>query len=47
MKTNLPVTNNEISLSASSVITSKTDIKGVMTYVNQDFLDISGFSCDE
>jgi aerotaxis receptor len=47
MKTNLPVTDSEISLSASIVITSTTDVKGAITYVNQDFLDISGFSRDE
>lgn len=47
MKTNLPVTNTEISLNDNTVITSTTDIKGAITYVNQDFLDISGFSEDE
>lgn len=47
MKKNLPVTNNEVSLSAKVVITSTTDLKGAVTYVNQDFLDISGFTMDE
>lgn len=47
MKNNQPVTNNEVSLSESMVITSTTDVKGATTYVNQDFLTISGFSSDE
>ena len=47
MKKNLPVTNNEILLSEHSLITSTTDVKGTITYVNQDFLKISGFSEDE
>ena len=47
MKNNLPITNNEVSLSSSSTITSTTDAKGAVTYVNQDFLDISGFSTEE
>ena len=47
MKNNSPITNNEVSLSSSSTITSTTDVKGVITYINQDFLDISGFSTDE
>ena len=47
MKNNQPVTNNEVSLSASMVITSTTDVKGATTYINQDFLTISGFSRDE
>lgn len=47
MKKNLPITNNEVSLSSNTVITSTTDVKGAITYVNQDFLDISGFSSEE
>jgi methyl-accepting chemotaxis protein len=44
MRTNLPVTNNEIQLSDTTLIVSKTDLKGRITYVNQDFLHISGFT---
>lgn len=47
MKINHPVTNKENSYSSSATITSATDLKGATTYVNQDFLDISGFSADE
>ncbi len=47
MKNNLPVTNNEVALDSTKTIISTTDLKGALTYVNQDFLDISGFSADE
>ncbi|MRR49998.1 MAG: PAS domain S-box protein [Rhodocyclaceae bacterium] len=44
MKTNLPVTQNEVLLHSETLIVSKTDLKGQITYVNKDFLEISGFS---
>ncbi|HEY0907071.1 MAG TPA: methyl-accepting chemotaxis protein [Methylophilus sp.] len=44
MKMNLPVTQREIELRADSSIVSKTDLKGVITYINREFLEISGFS---
>jgi methyl-accepting chemotaxis protein len=47
MRTNLPVTNNEIKLSDSTLIVSKTDLKGRLTYINRDFLEISGFTEQE
>ena len=47
MRTNLPVTNKEIMLEDRQSIVSKTDLKGRITYVNQDFLDISGFTEQE
>ena len=47
MKNNLPITDTEVTLSKSATITSTTDVKGALTYINQDFLDISGFSTDE
>ncbi|MBS4016651.1 methyl-accepting chemotaxis protein [Azonexus hydrophilus] len=47
MRNNQPVTQNEIPLTADSLIVSKTDLKGLITYVNKDFLDISGFTEDE
>ena len=47
MRTNLPVTDNEVLLSDDTMIVSKTDLKGRITYVNKDFLDISGYSAEE
>ena len=47
MRNNLPVTNQEYVLTDTETIVSKTDLKGNITYVNQDFIRISGFSEDE
>ncbi|MDH5182599.1 MAG: methyl-accepting chemotaxis protein [Gammaproteobacteria bacterium] len=44
MKKNLPVTGKENNWDPSRVIISATDAKGIITHVNQDFCDISGFS---
>ena len=47
MRTNLPVTNVEKVLADDSLIVTKTDLKGRITYVNRDFVEISGFSEQE
>lgn len=47
MKINMPVTNTEYVLKDTDSIVSKTDLKGVITYINEDFLKISGFTKDE
>ncbi len=47
MRTNLPVSNNEAVLRDDAMIVSKTDLKGRITYINRDFLEISGFSESE
>jgi aerotaxis receptor len=47
MKKNLPVTGKEFDYSDHAVIISTTDLKGSITYVNNDFVDISGFKEDE
>jgi len=44
MRSNLPVTQNEVVLRDDQMIVSKTDLKGQITYANRDFLDISGFT---
>jgi aerotaxis receptor len=44
MRSNLPVTNREYVLQATETIVSKTDMQGNITYVNADFVRISGFS---
>jgi len=47
MKKNLPVTNVEKTFSDDANILSTTDLKGAITYVNPDFIDISGFDESE
>lgn len=47
MRTNMPVTGKEVTLRDDTLIVSKTDLKGRITYINRDFLEISGFSADE
>ena len=47
MKINLPVTQTEKSYPKGKYLVSKTDLKGVITYANEDFIELSGFSSDE
>lgn len=44
MKINMPVTSEEVIFDDSQFMLTKTDIKGVITYANQDFIKVSGFS---
>lgn len=47
MKNNLPVSGVELSFSPSANILSTTDLDGKITYINKDFIDVSGFTKDE
>lgn len=47
MKKNLPATQQEVKLKPNSSIISTTDLKGIITYVNHDFIEISGFTESE
>ncbi len=49
MKTNLPITRAEKTwhISHGKYIVSKTDLKGAITYANDAFTEISGFTRDE
>ncbi|TAH44968.1 MAG: PAS domain S-box protein [Betaproteobacteria bacterium] len=47
MKKNLPVTHREVFLEPGKPIVTKTDLKGCITYANESFVNISGFSRDE
>ncbi|EOQ96777.1 putative aerotaxis receptor [Leptospira wolbachii serovar Codice str. CDC] len=47
MRKNLPITDTEIEFQEGTKITSKTDLKGIITYVNEDFLRVSGYTEEE
>jgi len=47
MKINLPVTQREHPLTEQQSIVSTTNLKGITTYCNKDFIDISGFTKEE
>lgn len=47
MRVNLPVTNNEYLTDDNTLIVSTTDLKGRITYVNRDFIEVSGFTKEE
>lgn len=44
MRKNLPVTNVEYPITDDTLIVSKTDTKGKLTFFNQDFVDAAGFT---
>jgi PAS domain S-box-containing protein len=47
MRKNLPVTQHEYVLDASCALISHTDDKGVISYVNDEFVETSGFAREE
>ncbi|MFA5627780.1 MAG: PAS domain-containing methyl-accepting chemotaxis protein [Thiohalomonadaceae bacterium] len=47
MKKNFPITGNEVIVDKNANILSTTDLKGAITYINDDFIKISGFSREE
>lgn len=47
MRTNLPVTQREVTVPEGMRLISTTSLKGVITYCNDDFETISGFTRDE
>jgi aerotaxis receptor len=47
MRINLPVSSLEYPIGDDTLILSTTDVKGRITYVNQTFIEVSGFSEDE
>jgi len=47
MKKNLPITNEEKTFPATTNILSTTDLDGKITYINKDFINISGFTKSE
>lgn len=47
MRKNLPVTQRERTFDSGERLISTTNVKGVITYCNDAFVDVSGFSRDE
>ncbi len=47
MKMNLPVTGQELRFSADKNMVTKTNTKGIITFANKDFIEVSGFSEEE
>ena len=47
MRINEPVTNREVAVGKDANILSTTNPKGQITHINDEFVEISGFSRDE
>src|SRR6056297_108281 len=47
MRKNLPVTQREVKMRKAGRLITTTDLKGVITYCNEEFVEISGFSREE
>ena len=47
MRMNMPVTNNEIVMKPGTILVTRTDLKGVITFANDAFVEISGFARHE
>ncbi len=47
MRVNEPITDVEVELPEGTILVSKTDLAGRITFVNQAFLDISGYGEEE
>lgn len=47
MKINMPVTDVEHPYPKGKTLVSKTDLKGIITYANDTFIELSGFSKEE
>ncbi len=47
MKKNIAVTDTEVQMKHDTILVSQTNLEGIITYCNNDFIDISGFTEDE
>lgn len=43
----MPVTDNEVMMKEGTILVTRTNLKGIITYANDAFVEISGFSYDE
>ena len=46
MKKNLPVTTQQVDIAPGITLVSKTDLKGIITYANEAFINVSGFALE-
>ena len=47
MKINHPVTDHEVMMKPGTLLVTRTNLKGIITYANDAFIEISGFSKEE
>jgi methyl-accepting chemotaxis protein len=47
MKLNHPVTDREVLMKPGTILVTRTNLKGIITYANDAFIEISGFGKDE
>jgi methyl-accepting chemotaxis protein len=47
MKINMPVTDHEVVMKPGDILVTRTDLKGIITYANDAFVEISGFTREE
>lgn len=47
MRMNMPITNNEVVMKPGTILVTRTDLKGIITFANDAFVEISGYSRDE
>ncbi len=47
MRVNLPITDREVVMQPGTILVTKTDLKGIITYANDAFVEISGFTREE
>lgn len=47
MKNNQPITQHNVDYPDDGFLVSTTDLKGIITYVNDDFIKVSGYSHEE
>ena len=47
MKKNFPISTQQVVIDSSISLVSKTDLKGIITYANEAFVETSGFALEE